>query len=98
MLPRIVPVFQSGWPAALLGLALLCACGPKEEMSPLQGEYLYLGANAQIEPTLLPPSPADGDTVLNDAPGFNWLAEDSAKAFILEISRDPGFPGSVELL
>ena len=92
MLPRIVSLIQSGWPSALLGLALLCACGPKTEMAARPGEYLYLGANAQIEPTLLPPAPAEGDTVLNDAPGFNWLAEDSAKASILEISRDPGFP------
>ncbi|OGG05365.1 MAG: hypothetical protein A3F83_12205 [Candidatus Glassbacteria bacterium RIFCSPLOWO2_12_FULL_58_11] len=98
MLPRIVSLIQSGWPSALLGLALLCACGPKTEMAARPGEYLYLGANAQIEPTLLPPAPADGDTVLNDAPGFNWLAEDSAKASILEISRDPGFPESAALL
>ena len=52
MLPRIVSLIQSGWPSALLGLALLCACGPKKEIAARPGEYLYLGANAQIEPTL----------------------------------------------
>ncbi|HUU26493.1 MAG TPA: DUF4962 domain-containing protein [archaeon] len=62
------------------------------------GRYLYLGENPSISVDLLVPAPADGDTVDVDAPGFNWLPEDSSRAFILEISRNQDFPESPELL
>ncbi|HUU26905.1 MAG TPA: DUF4962 domain-containing protein [archaeon] len=57
-----------------------------------QSDYLYLGENPVIAADVLHPAPADGDTVLNDAPGFNWLPEEGAQGFILELSRDPDFP------
>ncbi len=61
-------------------------------------QYLYLGGQAPADPELLAPAPADGDTVDIDAPGFNWLAEDGADGFILELSRSQDFPESSSLL
>jgi len=63
-----------------------------------QGEFKYLGPELDYHPELLRPSPADGDTVLNDPPGFNWQPEDSSRAFIFEVSRDPEFSESDDLL
>ncbi|MEA1996348.1 MAG: hypothetical protein U9N45_01850, partial [Gemmatimonadota bacterium] len=62
------------------------------------GEYLYLAANPVIDILLIPPSPAEGDIVLNDPPGFNWLPEEGSKGFVLEVSRDPLFRESAGLL
>ncbi|MBN2288644.1 MAG: DUF4962 domain-containing protein, partial [Candidatus Glassbacteria bacterium] len=59
---------------------------------------LYLGENPGFDPLLLKPAPAEGDTAINDPPGFNWLPEEGSRGFILEISRDPRFSESTELL
>ena len=50
------------------------------------------------DPTILPPSPASGDTILTDPPGFNWPQDKEDAGFILEISRSSSFPASDSLL
>jgi len=69
------------------------SCGPAPERS-----YAYLGEHPAYNPMQIHPTPADGDTVQNDPPGFNWQPEDQAVGFILELSRDDNFPASENLL
>jgi len=59
---------------------------------------LYLGEDPAFDPLLIHPAPAEDDTVLNDPPGFNWLPEEGSAGFILEISRNPLFSESADLL
>ncbi len=59
---------------------------------------LYLGENPALDPMMLHPAPAEGDTALNDPPGFNWPPEEGSRGFILEISRNPLFSESADLL
>ena len=50
------------------------------------------------DPTLLPPSPACGDLIGIDPPGFHWPQDKEDAGFILEISRSGSFPESNRLL
>ncbi|MCE5272183.1 DUF4962 domain-containing protein [bacterium] len=88
--------------ASFLALLVCSGCkpGPAGGDGPrlAQGEFKYLGPAPDFDPELLRPAPADGDTVLNDPPGFNWQPEDSARAFVFEVSRDPEFLESDGLL
>lgn len=81
--------------AVALFQVLFIGCSSKGKT---ERKYLYLGQNLSVAADVLKPSPADRDTVLNDAPGFNWLPEEGAKGFILELSSEPGFTRSDELL
>jgi Domain of unknown function (DUF4962)/Heparinase II/III-like protein len=81
----------------LMALFLFAQIANAEQSSQVR-VCLYLGENPDLEPTMMPPAPADGDTVIIDPPGFNWLPEEGSVAFILEISRDPRFSESADLL
>lgn len=80
---------------ALAGIAAFfaAACG-----RPARADYRFLAERPDFDPDLLPVSPAEGDTVGSDAPGFNWQPEEGAAGFILELSRDPFFREGEELL
>ncbi|HLA38971.1 MAG TPA: DUF4962 domain-containing protein, partial [Candidatus Glassbacteria bacterium] len=77
----------------LAALLMSVSCRPAAERS-----YAYLGENPAYNPLQIHPAPADGDTVQNDPPGFNWQPEEGAVGFIVEISRDDNFPASEALL
>ncbi|MBW7997120.1 MAG: DUF4962 domain-containing protein [Candidatus Glassbacteria bacterium] len=77
-----------------LAALILTSCGGHTPRPSTRagGSYQYLDAAARIDSMLMPPGPADGDTVGNDPPGFHWLPEDEAVSWVLELSRDSTFP------
>jgi len=84
-------------PVALFCFVLFVHSSARAENSQVM-VCLYLGENPTFDPLLLPPAPAEGDTVINDPSGFNWLPEEGSRGFILEISRNPRFSESADLL
>ena len=82
----------------LTGVAYFAGCKAGPDLKTTTGDYVYLVENPEYGPRAIHPAPADGDTVFTDPPGFNWQPEEGSRGFILEISRDPGFAQSEELL
>ena len=74
-----------------------CAQGPGLPQI-REGDYQYLSAGVYADSMLMPPGPADGDTVGNNPPGFHWQPEKGAVSWVLEISRDSSFSDAARLL
>ena len=60
--------------------------------------YKYLTEDVGISADILHPFPGNGDEVMTDPPGFNWLPEDGSVGYVLEISEDDLFGISRSLL
>jgi hypothetical protein len=82
----------------LISVAYFAGCNAGPGVKTSEGDYLYLGENPDYGPLVIHPAPAAGDTVFTDPAGFNWLPEEGSRGFILEISRNPQFAQSAELL
>lgn len=84
-------------PVAVIMLAA-CSGSGKVPDTRTGSEYKYLSSTAHLDSMLLPPGPAEGDTVGNDPPGFHWQPEDGAVTWVVEIARDPSYKSADKLL
>lgn len=82
----------------LTSTVLSCRQGPDRDSNQLILTEAGMSEIQSDDPTMLPPSPACGDIISTDPPGFHWSQSEDDAGFILEISRSGSFPACDRLL